>query len=183
MKRSRLSAISIILITIMLLTVGCNDKNGDMAQKQLSDFLDGYKQKNEAISKDLLGSSDTDIMMFNGISGYFADKLEYDIKSCKKNGNDNYNVKVEIETIDFEKLFSRSYHDTVEEYGDEGIEKNLLNKMEEEIKKGNYEMYMATCNVTLKKVDDRFKIQMDSSLANALTGGMNEYLNSLQNKQ
>ena len=32
----------------------------------------------------LLGSSDTDTMTFNGISGYFADKLEYDIKSCKK---------------------------------------------------------------------------------------------------
>ena len=42
---------------------------------------------------------------------------------------------------------------------------------------------MTTCNVTVKKMDDRFKIQMDSSLANALTGGMNEYLNSLQNKQ
>ena len=42
---------------------------------------------------------------------------------------------MEIKTLDFKKLFLRSYQDAAEEYSDEGIEGNFLNKIEEEIKK------------------------------------------------
>lgn len=168
----------IYLIVIFSLT-GCGYKDKQLARKRVGDFLDGYQQKNESISGYLLGTDGDADMGYEGISAYFAEKLEYEVKSCKKEESDIYCVEVEIKTIDFEKLFTLSYEETVESYGEE-IEENFLKQMEQNVEKGEYETYTSDCEVYVRKIDDEFKIQMDSSFANALTGGMNQYLNSLQ---
>ena len=89
-------------------------------------------------------------------------------------------MEVKIETIDFRKLFTDSYQETVEKYGEEGIAENFMNEMEKNIIEKKHEVTKVVCSIGVRKINDNFKIQMDSSLANALTGGMNEYLSSLQ---
>lgn len=189
MKKVKLS---IILIAFVYLMTGCKDTKKEeqitkektseekIVENQIKEFLEGYKQKDEKISELLLGTSEADSMSFEGISAYFADGLEYEIKSCKKKEDDLYNVEIEIKTIDFEQLFSNSYQETVDKYGEEGITDKFMSEMEQNIKEKDYEVNKSVCNVNLMKLNDEFKIQMDSSLANALTGGMNDYLASLQ---
>ncbi|MCI9131268.1 hypothetical protein [Thomasclavelia cocleata] len=177
MKKLKLS---VVLVGVIFLMTGCKDANSDIAKEQVVDFLDGYKQKNEEISEFLLGSTEADSMDFDGISAYFADEMEYKIKSCKKKEENLYNVEVEVQTLDFEQVFSDSYQETVKKYGEEGIAENFLGEMEENVKEGKYETNKVVCNIVVRKLNDEFKIQMDSSFANALTGGMNEYLSSLQ---
>ena len=52
-------------------------------------------------------------------------------------------------------------------------------QMEQNIKEKEYETIKTVCNVVVREVNDDFKIEMNSSFANALTGGMNDYLNGL----
>lgn len=189
MKKVKLS---IILIAFVYLMTGCKDTKKEeritkeitseeiIVENQIKEFLEGYRQKDEKISELLLGTSETDIMSFEGISAYFADGLEYEIKSCKKKEENLYNVEIEIKTIDFQQLFSDSYQETIDKYGEEGIADEFMSEMEQNIKEQDSEVNKSTCNVNLIKLNNEFKIQMDSSFANALTGGMNDYLASLQ---
>ncbi len=171
----------VFLILSVILLVGCStDKNEQLVQQRVTEFFEGYKNKDESISKFLIGSSEMDNMSFNGTSVYFAESLTYEIKSCKKTSDTDYIVEAKVETIDFKDLFTTSYNQTVEKYGENGIADNFINEMEQQISKKEYTVSKFTCNVTVRNIDNEFKIQMDSSLANALTGGMNEYLDSLQ---
>lgn len=179
MKKIKITTI-IILLSVSLILGGCKDPNEEKAEKQVAIFLDGYQKQDESISKLLLGTSEADYMSFEGISRHFANELKYKIKSCKKEQENFYNVEVEVETINFERLFSDSYQETIEKYGEEGILENFLKVMEENISEKEYESNKIVCNVIVRKLNDEYRIQMDSSLANALTGGMNEYLNLLQ---
>lgn len=169
-----------LLIIITVLLTGCKDEDNDIAKEKMEIFLEGYKQQDDTISELLLGNHRSENMMFEGVSQYFANKMEYKIKSCKKEDRGIYKVKVEIQTIDFEKLFLYSYQTTIEKYGTEGIVDNFLNEMEQIILDEKYETINNTCDVLVREVNNELKIQMDGFLANALTGGMNEYLNSLQ---
>lgn len=172
----------IILFLIVSLITGCSlfrDENKEVVEQQVTTFLEGYKEKDASISKLLIGNSESN-MTFEGVSAYFAEKLEYKIKSCKKTNDISYSAEVEIKTIDFENLFTSSYKETIEKYGEEGVVENFINEIEQNIKDDNYKIKKVICNVSVKKINDEFKIQMDSSLANALTGGMNEYLAFLQ---
>lgn len=172
--------IAFLILSVMLL-VGCStDKNEQLVEQKVTDFFEGYKNKDKSISKFLIGSSEMDSMSFDGISVYFAEKLNYEIKSCKKTSDTEYNVEAEVETIDFKDLFTTAYDQTVEEYGESGITNNFINEINKKISNNDYTKSEFTCNVIVRNIDDEFKIQMDSSLANALTGGMNEYLDSLQ---
>lgn len=51
--------------------------------------------------------------------------------------------------------------------------------MEENIINNKFEKFVVECNILVLKINDEYKIQFDASLANALTGGMNEYINSI----
>lgn len=177
MKKGKLS---VILLGMIFMLSGCKDTNKELAEEKVVYFLEGYKQKDETISELLLGTTATDSMSFEGVSAFFAEELEYEIKSCKEDEEDLYSVEVEVQTIDFEQLFSSSYEQTIEKYGEEGITENFMSEMEKNIEKREFEINKVTCNVVVRKLNDEFKIQMDNSFANALTGGMNEYLDSLQ---
>ncbi len=176
MKRIKISII--VFITVFLL-VGCGDERKGYAEEQVSVFLDRYKQKDNAVSELLLGITETDYMSFEGISSYFAEELKYKIKSCKREEESLYKVEVEIQTIDFKQLFLDSYQETVEKYGEENITDFFEEQMEQNIKEKEYETIKTVCNVVVREVNDEFKIEMSGSFANALTGGMNDYLNGL----
>lgn len=172
--------ISIIVFIVVLLLVGCRDEKMENAEEQVSIFLDRYKQKDNAVSELLLGVAETDYMNFEGISSYFAEELNYKIKSCNREEENLYKVEVEIQTINFEQLLLDSYQETVEKYGEEKIADFFVEKMEQNIKEKEYEYIKIVCNVVVRELNDEFKIEMNSSFANALTGGMNEYLDRLQ---
>ena len=55
----------------------------------------------------------------------------------------------------------------------------IVKKMEENIINNKFEKFVVECNILVLKINDEYKIQFDASLANALTGGMNEYINSI----
>lgn len=174
----KIKVIFLVFIAISMV-VGC-DESKNIVEQQVANFFEGYKKRDASISELLVGGTETDNMKFEGISTYFAEELKYEIKSCKKQDDNTYNVKVKVQTIDFEQLFLLSYQETIEGYGEEGISEHFMDEMEQNIKENNWVIKEVTCNVVVRKINDTFKIQMDSSLANALSGGMNEYLNSLQ---
>ncbi|MGN0441163.1 MAG: lipoprotein [Acutalibacteraceae bacterium] len=172
-----------VLLAVLFLT-GCSANQNDDAVKQcVTNFFDGYKKKDVSIAKFLVGSPESDGMNFEGISAYFADNLIYKIKACEKTSETDYSVEVEVETIDFKQLFTDSYNETVDKFGEDGIVHNFMDEMEQNIVDKDYRLSEFECKVKVRNVGDVFKIQMDSSLANALTGGMNEYLASMQESE
>lgn len=183
--------IGLIFLLICILSTGCSKKVEDNKEdhkvndqtefeQQVENFLNGYQKKDETVFKMLIGGMEENLITYDGISGYFAEKMNYSIKSCEKVDEANYNVDIEVKTIDFEKLFTSSFEETIKEYGEEGITDNFLNAMELEIKEDVYETKTFNCTVIVRKNGAEYKILMNNSLANALTGGMNEYLYSLQ---
>lgn len=182
-KRKVLRILIILLFVLVFVLVGYNEVNKIVAKERVVTFLNGYQQQDTTIGKLLLGTTETDSMSFEGVSAYFADELEYEIISCRREKKNVYNVEVKVQTIDFEQVFSDAYQTTIERYGEEGVAENFLNDMEQNIQAKEYELNKVTCNIIVRKLNNEFKIQMDSSFANALTGGMNEYLSSLQGGQ
>lgn len=71
------------------------------------------------------------------------------------------------------------YNETVESYGEENPSDYLLDTMQRKIDSGNYDIQENLTALSVHKVNGEIKIQMNTSLANALPGGMNEYLESL----
>ena len=179
----RKKSLIIMIFVMCFLLEGCglsNKTDKERAKEVVISFLDGYKQKDKSVSELLLGKIESDYMSFDGISSNFAERLKYEIKSCQGKDENIYSVEVEIETIDFEKAFNNAYQKTIKKYGEEGIRKNFLNEMKQEIERKECIFKKIDCNVTVRKIKREFKIQIDDVFANALTGGMNKYLFSLQ---
>ena len=91
-----------------------------------------------------------------------------------------FTVEIRAETIDFEKIFTDSYQNAVEQYGEQKAAENVLSIMQQKCEEGKYETKAITAESTVLKINGTFKIQMNSALANALSGGMNDYLISLE---
>ena len=118
-------------------------------------------------------------MSYEGISSSFADGLSYEIISCRKDSDNLYIVEIQTTTIDFEKLFTVSTEETVENYGEDNVTDHLLDVMAQKITDDTCETKTIPAQVSVLKINEEYKIQMDGSLANALSGGMNDYLESL----
>lgn len=179
MKRKFVSIILLLLIISGVFTLnGCSDKEIESAKNQVILFLDGYKEKDPNIFKYVVGSSESDNIEYNGISRFFAEHFTYEIKECKKNDENTFNIKIEASTIDFGKLFEETYNFMTMNYPDSSSDE-IVKKMEENIINNKFEKFVVECNILVLKIKDEYKIQFDASLANALTGGMNEYINSI----
>lgn len=173
----------IVLVVIMLLIfiVPCvlrDKREKDQVKETVSEFLDRYQTCDPSASELLAGTGDIE-MTYNGISASFADKMSYTINSCEKKSDDHYAVDIETETIDFKSLFTESYDQAIESYGDENVSEHLLDIMQRSIDSGNYDTKKISTVLSVLKINGKFKIQMDTSLSNALSGGINEYLESL----
>ena len=88
-------------------------------------------------------------------------------------------MEIQTTTIDFEKLLTASVEETVENYGEDNVTDHLLDVMQQKITDDTCEKRNLSAQVSVLKIDGECKIQMDGSLANALSGGMNDYLESL----
>lgn len=106
-------------------------------------------------------------------------KLQYEIKDVKVE-EDVCDVDVEIETIDFKKLFETAYQEALKEYGETKVSKCLPSILEKHVKDDAVATLKDTYQVNVHSVENDWKIEMDSEFANALTGGMNAYIESLQ---
>lgn len=171
--------VMLLLMVMVIVMTGC-DSNKKHIERQVVAFFEGYQEKNPDISTMLVGGADANDMAFEGISEYFAEELKFNVKSCKKVEKNLYHVNVEVKTINFEKVLMESYEETVEKYGEERINDKFLEIMEKNIQDDRVDKKITNCTVVVRKINGEYKIQMDGYLANALTGGMNEYLNSLQ---
>lgn len=154
------------------------NRDKDHAQAAVTEFLERYKACDPAASELLVGTDDI-AMSYEGISSSFADRLNYEIISCRKDSDDLYIVEIQTTTIDFEKLFTVSTEETVENYGEYNVTDHLLDVMQQKITDDACETKTISAQVPVLKIDEEYKIQMDGSLANALSGGMNDYLESL----
>ncbi len=169
----------ILMIGSCICLYACGDSDKQMVKETVSVFLEGYKKQDGSISQLLIGTSESDMISFEGVSVYFAEKLEYEISSCKSLGNDVYNVKVNIKTIDFGKLFEGAFAEVTAQHGEESAADNINRIMERKIDDNMYDVYETECNILVNKIANEYRIQLNSDFANGLTGGMNEYLSSL----
>lgn len=165
---------------VILLVYGTLQENRhkDNAQAAVTEFLERYKACDPAASELLAGTGDIE-MSYEGISSSFADGLSYEIISCRKDSDNLYIVEIQTTTIDFEKLFTVSTEETVENYGEDNVTDHLLDVMAQKITDDTCETKTIPAQVSVLKINEEYKIQMDGSLANALSGGMNDYLESL----
>lgn len=184
-KRRIILTVSILVFlaavaAVVLLVPGIlqENRNKDRAQAAVTEFLEMYKACDPAASELLAGTEDI-AMSYGGISSSFADRLSYEIISCRKDSDDLYIVEIQATTIDFEKLFTVSAEETVKNYGEDNVTDHLLDVMEQKITDDTCETKTIPAQVSVLKIDEEYKIQMDGSLANALSGGMNDYLESL----
>lgn len=184
-KRRIILTVSILVplaavAAVVLLVHGIlqENRNKDCAQAAVTEFLERYKACAPAASELLAGTADI-AMSYEGISSSFADRLSYEIISCRKDSDNLYIVEIQTTTIDFEKLFTVSVEETVENYGEDNVTDHLLDVMQQKITDDTSETKTIPAQVPVLKIDGEYKIQMDGSLANALSGGMNDYLESL----
>ena len=154
------------------------NRDKDRAQAAVTEFLERYKACDPAASELLAGTDDI-AMSYEGISSSFADRLSYEVISCRKDSDNLYIVEIQTTTIDFEKLFTVSAEETVKNYGEDNVTDHLLDVMQQKITDDACETKTIPAQVSVLKIDEEYKIQMDGSLANALSGGMNDYLESL----
>ena len=171
-----LAAVAAIVLLVPRILQENRDK--DRAQAAVTEFLERYRACDPAASELLAGTDDI-AMNYEGISSSFADRLSYEIISCRKDSDDLYIVEIQATTIDFEKLFTVSSEETVKNYGEDNVTDYLLDVMQQKITEGDCEIKTISAQVSVLKNDEEYKIQMDGSLANALSGGMNDYLESL----
>lgn len=148
-------------------------------EKTVTEFLVRYSSCDPSASELLAGTEDVE-MNYEGISKYFANNLKYKIESVNQDSDDVFTVEIRAETIDFEKIFTDSYQNAVEQYGEQKAAENVLSIMQQKCEEGKYETKAITAESTVLKINGTFKIQMNSALANALSGGMNDYLISLE---
>lgn len=184
-KRRIILTVSILVFIaavsgVILLVYGTLQENRhkDNAQAAVTEFLERYKACDPAASELLAGTGDIE-MSYEGISSSFADGLSYEIISCRKDSDNLYIVEIQTTTIDFEKLFTVSTEETVENYGEDNVTDHLLDVMAQKITDDTCETKTIPARVSVLKINEEYKIQMDGSLANALSGGMNDYLESL----
>lgn len=171
-----LVAVSVVLLLVPGILQENKDK--DNAQATVTEFLERYKACDPAASELLAGTEDI-AMSYEGISSAFADGLSYEIISCRKDSDNLYIVEIQATTIDFEKLLTASVEEIVENYGKDNVADHLLDVMQQKITDDTCEKRNLSAQVSVLKIDGECKIQMDGSLANALSGGMNDYLESL----
>lgn len=175
--------IIIALIVVAVAAVFAVRLVGDMQDKKkaeevVSGFLDSYQACDPAASEFLTGTEDI-AMNYEGISAFFADRLTYDIVSAEKASENLYTVRIEVETIDFEKAFTDSYQEAEEQVGEEKAATAFLDIMQSKLESSDCATKAISADVSVSNIDGTFRIQMDNSLANALSGGMNDYLLSL----
>lgn len=150
----------------------------NQAQETVNAFLDRYHACDPAASELLAGTEDI-AMSYEGIPSSFAEKLRYEIISCRKDSDDLYIVEIQATTMDFEKLFTVSAEETAENYGEDNVTDYLLDVIQQKITDDACETKTISAQVPVLKIDGEYKIQMNGSFANALSGGMNDYLESL----
>lgn len=184
-KRRIILTVSILFFlaagaVVILLVSGILQENRDKdrAQAAVTEFLERYKACDPAASELLAGTGDIE-MSYEGISSSFADELSYEVISSRKDSDDLYIVEIQTTTIDFEKLFTVSAEETVKNYGEDNVTDHLLDVMQQKITGDTCETKTIPAQVSVLKINGEYKIQMDGSLANALSGGMNDYLESL----
>lgn len=184
-KRRIILTVSILVLiaavsAVVLLILGILQENRDKecAQAAVTEFLERYKACDPAASELLAGTGDIE-MSYEGISSSFADELSYEVISSRKDSDDLYIVEIQTTTIDFEKLFTVSAEETVKNYGEDNVTDHLLDVMQQKITGDTCETKTIPAQVSVLKINGEYKIQMDGSLANALSGGMNDYLESL----
>ena len=184
-KRRIILTISILVFiaavaAVVLLVPGILQENRNKAHVQavVTEFLERYKACDPAASELVVGTDDI-AMSYEGISSSFADRLSYEIISCRRDSDALYLVEIQTSTIDFEKLFTVSIEETVKKYGEGNVTDHLLDVMQQKIADDTCETKIIPAQVSVLRIDEEYKIQMDGSLANALSGGMNDYLESL----
>ena len=153
------------------------------AENLVVEFLDGYKAKDPAVTDLTMQAMEGDTFTYEASSAIFAENFKYEIVDAKKVESNLYLVDITASNIDFEKLFTSAFDafSAQQENADAAVDfETVLN---EKITAKDYVTKDFTCSVTVLKFGDDYKLNLDGELANAMTGGMNEYLASLQTQQ
>lgn len=180
MKKRVVAAVLLLLALTALW--GCSGSTGSGGtEKKLSkeeqeacveiagDFLSRYQKMDSSVAE-LLYMGDGEELSFDGYQGAFAEQIEYEIGDFKQNGANAW-VEVQISNADFKAAFESA----VETAGEENGEQAILDAFSailasEECPRREFE-----CTLYLASDAGAWKVFMDSSLSNALTGGATEY--------
>ena len=112
----------------------------------------------------------------------FYESLEWDIKSVKKE-NDTATIEIEATNKDYETIFKNYIQSMFQKFinnenvsGDEELQLLL-----DELNKDTIGTRTVTENVTLTKVDGKWKITVDDNLMQVIYPGLEEGINSISN--
>ena len=112
----------------------------------------------------------------------FYESLEWDVKSVKKE-NDTATIEIEATNKDYETIFKNYIQSMFQKFinnenvsGDEELQLLL-----DELNKDTIGTRTVTENVTLTKVDGKWKITVDDNLMQVIYPGLEEGINSISN--
>ena len=112
----------------------------------------------------------------------FYESLEWDVKSVKKE-NDTATIEIEATNKDYETIFKSYIQSMFQKFinnenvsGDEELQLLL-----DELNKDTIGTRTVTENVTLTKVDGKWKITVDDNLMQVIYPGLEEGINSISN--
>lgn len=179
-----------LIIVLMFLLTACNSEQ-QTAEKATANALNAIKAADkEAISKylnydELINNENEDESQ--GLAEKQAKKilggLEYKIISSEEN-KDTAVVKVEITNVNIGKVIkemmgnlfslamSEAFKADSEKMTDEQMEQKSIEFFDEALSKYKDEKITNTVEIKLNKVDSKWKIDMDSTLQNAIMGDL-----------
>jgi len=181
-----------LLIAVLLMVTGCS--KGETAEQATVNALDAVK----TLDKETLGK----YMNYNelvesddGSESEYINKifenLDYKIISSEEKENEAV-VKADITNIDMEKVmgeamknslaevFSQAFSSLGEQQSEAESEDMFNEHFEQAIENNKDSKVVNTVDIKLTKVDEQWKINMDSDLQNALMGNLYRVANQLK---
>ncbi|WMJ78520.1 MULTISPECIES: hypothetical protein [unclassified Sedimentibacter] len=181
-----------LLIAVLLMVTGCS--KGETAEQATVNALDAVK----TLDKETLGK----YMNYNelvesddGSESEYINKifenLDYKIISSEEKENEAV-VKADITNIDMEKVmgeamknslaevFSQAFSNLGEQQSEAESEDMFNEHFEQAIENNKDSKVVNTVDIKLTKVDEQWKINMDSDLQNALMGNLYRVANQLK---
>lgn len=149
----------------------------DGARAVASDFLTAYQNRDASAGEYLaitgIGNS---VIDFSGFQGMVAEKLTYRITGSEVSGEDEASVNITADITNLDLTAILTPLESSEEDPDQ-----LLLRLYDVILSDDAPVRTYQCTFPVRQYPDRMLIILTPELSNALFGGLNEYLASLNN--
>lgn len=167
-----------LVVTVLLISLVClgvykvrDAKQWDPVENVVESFLDGYKNNEKDINQYLMEGIESDEIEYTKHMKLFTKDIDYNIKGHYTEG-DNYFIETEITNIDIKKL--------IEQAAEQAKDIGKLSSSDEMIKSftESKEKPMKTFDVDIQlvNINGKYLIVNDQYFANALYGGLNEFV-------